>query len=439
MNKKTSSLLLIFALLGCQSQSQVSYAQTTRAKPRPRAPRISHIPATQTDVSTGLPVPGVYLNSEGSPLLPILGYDKLKTLDIEIYTMGDPNVRSLLRAALDRKVKIRIVKEPKPLGETCDTFGTTSADADCADQQKLVKDIQDAGGSFVPYNKQALCPNGGGKGGTSCYEHGKIAIANNSIALISTGNFDSSNLCQDSGTQKTCNRDFSLIVNDAVIVKTLENIFSRDLAGQSYDLSQEIDPSLKSILTVSPLSMTPIVDFINTAKDSIDLEAQYLNEPDINAALIDRAKKGVKVSITTASVCAFGKPVPSEALKTTNSYQTFEAAGISAAMFNASNKVNGRNGYMHAKVIVVDGVRAWLGSENGSTTSLTQNREYGLIFDTPASVKKILTVAQADHNSPNSETWQQSLNCEKDHASSSGPTQSPITRRPPKAPKPPKQ
>ena len=331
-------------------------------------------------------------------------------------------------------MKIRIVKEPKPLGETCDTFGTSSADADCADQQKLVKDVKDAGGSFVPYNKQALCPNGGGAGGTSCYEHGKIAIANDSIALMSTGNFDSTNLCQESGTEKTCNRDFSLIINDATIVKSLENIFTRDLAGQSYNVAQEIDPSLKDTLTVSPISLTPIVDFINTAKQSIEVEAQYLNEPDINAALIDRAKKGVKVSITTASVCAFGKPNPSETLKTTTSYQTFDAAGISSAMFNASNKVNGHNGYMHAKVIVVDGIRAWLGSENGSTTSLTQNREYGLIFDTPASVKKILTVAQADHTSPDSETWEQSLNCEKDHGggSSQTTTTSPVVRHTPK-------
>ena len=83
-------------------------------------------------------------------------------------------------------------------------------------------------------------------------------------------------------------------------------------------------------------------------------------------------------------------------------------------MFNASNLINGKKGYLHAKTIIVDGQRAWVGSENGSTQSLTENREYGLIFDQPEWVNTVKRVADSDHKSPDAETWQQSLTCLKD-------------------------
>ncbi|MFX5734383.1 hypothetical protein ABTE21_20095, partial [Acinetobacter baumannii] len=86
--------------------------------------------------------------------------------------------------ALQRGVKVRIVKDGNPLGSKCDVFGspqmvidsTDTAAADCADQQQLVADVRAAGGTFIPFDKRALCPNGGGEKGNGCFEHGKIAL-----------------------------------------------------------------------------------------------------------------------------------------------------------------------------------------------------------------------------------------------------------------------
>ena len=391
---------------------------------------VSHPEALGT---TAMPTPGVYLNSEGSPLIPILTNigksPRYKSLDIEIYTMSDPKVRLLLREALNRNVKIRIIKEPNPVGEACDVFAPDSNDTpDCKDQQKLVTEIRRAGGRFEPYNKKALCPNSaGGPSGSGCFEHGKIVLIDG-LALISTGNFDDSNLCIASESPGTCNRDFTLITDESSVVGSLQDIFDADLVGTSYDLRSKIPSSLRYTLTVSPISLTPIVDFIHSAQQSIILEAQYLEDPELNAALIERAKKGIHVSITTASTCSFGTPTPNDVKKTQGFYRAFDAAGISSAMFNASNKVNGRDGYMHAKVIVVDNSRAWLGSENGSSESLTDNREYGLIFGDAEWVKKISDVATEDHKSPNSETWQESLTCKKDHAPAPHVVRRPVHR-----------
>jgi phosphatidylserine/phosphatidylglycerophosphate/cardiolipin synthase-like enzyme len=358
-----------------------------------------------------LPAQGVYVNAQGSPLLPLL-QNARNAIDIEIYTMGDKTVRRLIREALARGVKVRILKDPNPLGDSCDLFsGAASSSADCADQQKLVSDVRAAGSIFEPFNKQALCPNGGGKSGTLCYEHGKIALADG-IALVSTGNFDNTNLCIDGATK--CDRDFTLIYDDATVYGTLQSIFDADLKGVSYDVRSLIPASLQDTLTVSPDSLTPIVNFINSAKESIDLEAQYLKEPHLNAALEAAANRGVRVSVTVASACAFGKPAASAAAEIQSVYTAFDRDGISSRFFNASNRIDGNPGYMHAKVIVVDGTRAWLGSENGSSESLTENREYGVIFDNADWVRTILDTVKADHDSPDSESWEESLSCAKD-------------------------
>lgn len=379
-----------------------------------------------------MPSVGVYVNQDGGPLLPLLQNARQK-IDIEIYTMKDVKVRALLRAALQRGVKVRIVKDPNPLGERCDVFGNSSvagtgsidntgnADAaDCADQQKLVSDVRGAGGEYVPFNKSALCPNGGGVKGEGCFEHGKIALVDN-LVLLSSGNFDKTNLCPESENPGQCDRDYSLVTDDATVIDTMERIFEGDLAGSRYDVSSMIPASLADRLTVSPVSLKPIVNFIDSARESLYVETQYLKDPDMNNAIVRAAQRGVKVSVITASACAFGKPSQSEAKDTQDVYSAFDAAGVRSRMFTANTLVNGHSGYLHAKAIVVDGVRGWVGSENGSSESLTQNREYGLVFDTAADVKTVQNQIQSDLASGGDESWQDSLNCLNDKAGNVSP------------------
>ena len=368
-----------------------------------------------------MPVPGVYLNSAGSPLIPLL-QSASQSIDIEIYTIKDPTVHQLIRDALARKVRVRILKDPTPLGDVCNEFLPTgqvtpagNQSAECSELRKLVQDVRAAGGTFEPFDKANLCPNGGKPNGNGCFEHGKIAIADGQTALISTGNFDDTNLCIASENPSRCNRDFSVIENDPTLVRTLENIFQSDLAGNSYDVRTLIPSSLAGALTVSPYSLQPILDFINSAKSTIDLETQYLKDSEMNAALMNAAKRGVKVNVTVASFCAFGAPSSYEAQTTQKIYGAFDNAGISSAIFNVTNTINGHAGYMHAKVIVVDGTNAWIGSENGSTESLTQNREYGIILNGSTGwVSGVLDVVRGDHSNSNVETWSQSLSCTKD-------------------------
>jgi phosphatidylserine/phosphatidylglycerophosphate/cardiolipin synthase-like enzyme len=399
---------------------------------------------SSAQAATSPPAPGLYLNSEGSPLFQLL-QSASTSIDIEIYTMSDKQLRASLRAALAKKVKIRIVKDPNPLGEACDLFfGTDSTvdtaseqSADCQDQRKLVTQIKAVpGNAFIAFDKSKQCPNGGGKDGQSCFEHGKIVVADQKTALVSTGNFDNTNFCIAAEHPATCNRDWTVINTDNTVVSALETIFTHDLQDSTSSIESLI-PS--NVMTASPFSEAPLVAFIETAHDTIDIETQYLKDPAINNALIAAAKNGKKVSVTVASIAAFGTPSAFDAGEARTTYSQFDEAGISSMMFDQADLINGVPGYMHAKAIVLDGNRAWVGSENGSTTSMSQNREYGVFFDDAGMVQKLLTVIRQDHDNSASETWQESLACKMDTCKATATDSSNTDPTSPKEPTPPKK
>ena len=58
--------------------------------------------------------------------------------------------------------------------------------------------------------------------------------------------------------------------------------------------------------------------------------------------------------------------------------------------------------YMHGKQVIVDGVEAFVGSENLTNTSLTQNRELGVLFSEPRMIARLQGVFDADFTNGNS-------------------------------------
>jgi phosphatidylserine/phosphatidylglycerophosphate/cardiolipin synthase-like enzyme len=139
-----------------------------------------------------------------------------------------------------------------------------------------------------------------------------------------------------------------------------------------------------------------------------------LDQKDMNAALETAAESGVTVNTMVASSCSFGKPSKSEVKSTTTTYTAFDNAGIHSTMFSSSILINGKGGYLHAKAMVADGNRAWMGSVNGSNSATSNNREFGVFFSNPTWVKTLDNQIIADRNASGAETWQQSLACDKD-------------------------
>ena len=370
----------------------------------------------QPEVRDDLPTAGFYNNADGSPIFALLNGAKT-SLDIEIYQMADADVRAAIRNALARKIKVRVVKEPAPLGDDCNVFTPIEAKEDptCADQKKLRAEIIEQGGHYVPFNKDNLCANPA----RPCFEHGKMVIADQKAVLISTGNFNSSNLCNLKQNPGKCNRDFTVIQRKSEIVSLLSKVFENDLKGEKYNLRKILmEEGAKDQVTVSPFSLDPLVDFVKSAAVSIRIQNQYLKEPNLNQALIEAARRGVHVEITVASVCSFGPPSAREAESQRALFGSFIDAGFSVRLLPSAFKINGKPGYLHSKAIVIDDRKAWVGSVNGSSSATSNNREFGTFFEEPAWVASLAGILKADHESPDTETLEESLACKKDRNSS---------------------
>ena len=349
---------------------------------------------------------GLYNNADGSPILALIGA-ATKTLDMEIYTMDDQTVRDAIRSAMACGVTVRIVKEPQPDGDYCQVFGAASTESDCQDQQSLVSEVNSAGGQYVAFNKTNLCP----ESGKSCYEHGKIAIADSSVGLISTGNFDPTSLCDVAEDPSQCNRDYSVITTDSDIITSFENIIGDDLKGETYNVADDITPAAAPKVTVSPISLQPIENFVASAKHTLQIQNQYLEDADWNRAIETSAKSGVQVQVNVESFCNFGTPTAGDVKEDTSIFTGFDSAGVTSRIFNKNVQIDNHQGYLHAKTMVADGTSAWVGSVNGSTTALQNNREFGLFLADQASISKLAGIMTGDFDSPNEETWQQSLDC----------------------------
>ena len=330
-------------------------------------------------------------------------------IDIETYTMADPLILQAISTAQDRGVKVRIVQEPSPVGVSCKVFGSNTGNdpAGCSDLRNFVARVISKGGEYVPYNKDVFC-----KGSKICYEHGKMMIFDKKIALVSTGNFDATSICDISGGASRCNRDYSIVTKDPGEVKALETVFEHDLSGQLYDLKALVDQLPSNTLTVSPYSLEPLIAFIRSAKNSIQVQNQYLKDPDLNRELQDAAsKRHVKVQVMVSSICSFGRPSANEVSKVLAVAGDFQNAGVEARVFTKRIQVNGQQGYLHAKTIVVDHHSAWVGSVNGSTTALATNREYGVFFQDAAAVSQLNSIIDSDFANSGSTSLTEDAHC----------------------------
>ncbi len=384
---------------------------------------------------------GIYNNPQYTPLFDLVNVAK-KSIDIEIYMMSDHAFRTALRNALARNVVIRIVKDPTPLGETCRYFNAdlsvitntdapaigAPADADCVDQRRFLSEVRAAGGNIVAFDKQVMCGQAEVSTTSRCFEHGKIVIADrgdqaNQLALISTGNFNNSNLCVIEDKPGTCNRDYSYVTRDDDVISGLSKIFEQDLNKIHFKNDR---PELAGKMTVSPFTKAPLISFIESATQHLQVENQYMKDPDVNGALMAAAKRGVNVEMTLASDCSFSAPKGTVKDKLTQMYTDLEAAGVHLRFFTAQMLQHQRKGYLHAKAIVADGARAWVGSTNGSSTSLDVNREYGIFFSHPARVKYLSSIMSDDMANPLGETWQEAFSCARDHLSAAQKLDLPI-------------
>ncbi len=194
--------------------------------------------------------------------------------------------------------------------------------------------------------------------------HEKTVIIDGAQAWIMTMNLQ---------TTSSSNREFLAIDNKAADVAEAEAIFAADFAGTP------ITPV--GDLVVSPTnSRSKILALIQSAKTSVDVEGETLSDPKVVAALITAKDAGVAVRVVLSDSS------PSDAQTTA----TLQLTGAGIAVKKVTDP------YIHAKAIVVDAARAYMGSENFTTASLSYNRELGIITSHAPSVAAIGTAIAQD-------------------------------------------
>lgn len=183
------------------------------------------------------------------------------------------------------------------------------------------------------------------------YMHAKTIIVDEHEATVSTGNYGKSFLLSE--------RNYVARVSDAQDVADLVALFDADFGQKSPDLSC-------TRLLVSPVnSRDRLIALIASAKTSLRIESMQFDDRDVHDAVLARKKAGVDVKIILADSGFVSA--------NTGIAATLAQEGI-AARYLLSPKV-------HVKSIVVDDTHAYLGSENISYTSLSKNREIGLVID----------------------------------------------------------
>jgi phosphatidylserine/phosphatidylglycerophosphate/cardiolipin synthase-like enzyme len=253
-----------------------------------------------------------------------------KSVWLEMYLLTDRNVIRALEEAANRGIDVRVLLEPHPFG------GTSPA---------RTIDQLNAAGVKVETSNPAFP-----------LTHEKGMIVDGAAAYIMTSNFSRSALGSSNGFS---NREYDIIDTNPQDIQSVAAIFQADWDRTT---AQFNNPNL----VVSPINArNTFIGLIDSVHSTLLIEAEEMNDPVIEQALAYAAQHGVQVQVIL--------PAPQGSTGDSNSQ------GIATIKQGGVQVREDARLYMHAKIIVVDGQKAFIGSQNISAQSLDKNRELGIL------------------------------------------------------------
>ena len=260
---------------------------------------------------------------------------------LEDYILSDTNVITALENTAKRGIDVRVMLDPHPFGGGSPTATINALNAAGAKAQT-------ANPAFT-------------------YTHEKTMILDGSTAYIMTCNLSYSAL---NGT----NREYGVIDTTSADVQGAINIFNADW-------SRVADTVNNPNLVISPdNSRNQFLSLINSAKSSLIIEAEEMQDPTVEQAIASAAQRGVNVQVI----------LPKASGTDSN------ASGIATIKAGGAQVEEDGQLYMHAKIIVVDGISAYVGSVNISTNSFDNNRELGVLISDAPSLTTLQQTFQSD-------------------------------------------
>lgn len=266
-------------------------------------------------------------------------------IELEVYLLTDTNVVRALEDAAQRGVDVRVILEPHPYGG-----GDVSA--------QVSLDALNAAGVRARQGSPAFT-----------YTHVKMFLIDHATLYVMSANLSRSGL---GGSSVQRNRDYGVIDTNPPEVAAAEAIFAADWERRP---SQATTPNL----VISPVdARAKLTALMRRAVTSLDIQSEELYDPEIVTALLAAAQRQVRVRLT----------LPSAADLDADALRRLRAGGVEVRFVPSP--------YMHAKLILVDRTRAFVGSENFSATSLDENREVGLLVADPAAVETLVQTFERD-------------------------------------------
>ncbi len=198
------------------------------------------------------------------------------------------------------------------------------------------------------------------------FSHAKYLVIDGDTAVIMSANFNYG--------ATTSERNYGAVVTDPEDLADLVAIFDSDWTQQGF---ANLDCTR---LLVSPVnSRMRVLQLVNAATDRLDLSVIYLSDSSVRTAVIQAHDRGVAVRVLLADTADFPDNI--------DTVTTLEGQGVPVRVVTSVD--------LHAKLILADGV-ALIGSQNMSSTSLSDNREVGVAVTDPGPVATIQAQFDAD-------------------------------------------
>ena len=263
------------------------------------------------------------------------------SVTLQVYLLGDEVIIDALVAAVDRGVDVRVLLEEHPFGG--------------AGTEEEIYDRLERNGVAVRWGDPVFR-----------FSHVKTFVLDRHVAIIMNQNLTRSSFDQ--------NREFFAITTRSDEVRQAAMIFDADWNRTG----AEIDGPL----LVSPVnSRTELLGLIDGATETLDIYAEVVRDEAVVAALSAAERRGVAVRIIVSPDSA------------ANDRGQAERASLARA---GAEIIEARGFYIHAKMILADDARLYIGSQNFTATSLDLNREIGLLIEEPHGIARAAATFDAD-------------------------------------------
>ncbi len=200
------------------------------------------------------------------------------------------------------------------------------------------------------------------------YYHLKVLVRDEAEALVGSANLNTFSMQTE--------RNHMVRTTDPFDVRDLLEVLRSDARGAP---PEEADRCTRLLL--SPLNARErLMAIVGSARERLDLQQLSLSDEALRALIARRAARGVRVRVILAD--------PGWITGNEEAAAWLRAQGAQVRILRALEN--------HAKLIVVDGALAYVGSHNLSWTAIERNREVGLALTDPNAVAPLQEAFEAD-------------------------------------------